>query len=104
MTYPLPDHIPPGSAVVTPTEMLGSINNLAREVHSLQGPIERVGKVLDDHETRIRDLEQREDGSGDVADLELRVRDLERWRWSVGSLLTIGGGVVGAIVSKWTGG
>lgn len=98
------DVVPPGSAVFTPNEMLRTLIELTQEVHALRDPIERIGKVIDDHETRLRQLEQREDGSADVADLELRMRDLERWRWSVGTLLAGGGGAIGALLTKFFGG
>lgn len=103
--------IPPGSAVVTPNQMLDTLHALTREVHALRAPIERIERLADttipDHEARLRALEQRADGgevATDVQDHENRIRGLERARWLIAGFAAGGGGAVGAVVTNLLGG
>lgn len=60
--------------------------------------LERVNVKLDellrrgdDHETRLRTLEQRPDLADDVTDHETRIRAVERWKWQIaGAVLAAG--------------
>lgn len=101
------DHIPPGSAVITPNDMLNEIRQIHMEIRDLRGPIEKLADVVPDHENRIRRLEERDDAgevTADVADHENRIRGLERARWLIAGFAAGGGGAVGAIVTKLLGG
>lgn len=104
MTAP---EIPPGSAIVTPNEMLREIQATHQEVRDLRGLVESVVKPVADHEGRIRELEQQPDNTevvGEVQDHETRLRALEQWRWSVAGLAAVLGGGGGALITKLMGG
>lgn len=66
----------------------------------------------DDHEARLRALEQRaatppEPPSTHVeklADHEVRLRGLERWRWLMTGIAAAGGGAIGAAATTLLGG
>lgn len=101
------EHVPPGSAVITPNEMLNEIRQIHSEIRDLRAPIEKLADVVPDHEHRIRKLEERADGgevATDVQDHETRIRGLERARWLVAGFAAGGGGAVGAVVTKLLGG
>lgn len=99
--------IPPGSAVITPAEMYREMQATHQAVTELRGELRDVMRVIPDHETRLRALEQREDSGEvvtDVQDHESRLRSLERARWLIAGFAAGGGGVVGSIVTKLMGG
>jgi hypothetical protein len=101
------EHIPPGSAVITPNEMLNEIRQIHTEIRDLRVPIQKLADVVPDHEARIRKLEERADGGEvltDVQDHETRIRGLERARWLIAGFAAGGGGTVGAIVTRLLGG
>lgn len=63
----------------------------------------------DDHEARLRALEHRaatphEQHTDKLADHEIRLRGLERWRWLVTGIAAAGGGAVGAAATTFLGG
>ena len=63
----------------------------------------------DDHEARLRVLEQRaipphEQHEKQLADHESRLRGLERWRWLITGIAAAGGGAVGAAATTLIGG
>ncbi len=97
------DQIPPGSAVITPNEMLAEIRQIHAELREMRAPIDKLADIVPDHEARIRKLEEHADGgevATDVADHETRIRGLERARWLIAGFAAGGGGAVGAIVTK----
>lgn len=61
----------------------------------------------DDHETRLRQLEQRSDPAIKISDHEARLRTMEAWRWKLtGAVLVAGaaGGSAGAVLAPLFGG
>lgn len=63
----------------------------------------------DDHEARLRALEQKavpphEQHAEKLADHETRLRGLERWRWLMTGIAAAGGGAIGAAATTLLGG
>jgi hypothetical protein len=51
--------IPPGSVVITPTELYKEMQLTHQAVTEMRGDLKKVTEVMPDHETRIRALERR---------------------------------------------
>ncbi|TCO64959.1 hypothetical protein [Actinocrispum wychmicini] len=51
--------IPPGSVVITPTELYAEVKGIGTAVAEIKGDVQELRKALPDHESRIRALERR---------------------------------------------
>lgn len=92
--------VPPGSVVITPAELYAEVKATHNSVTEMRGEVRKLTEVIPDHENRLRALEQREEN----ADIEERLRSLERARWLVAGFAAGGGGLIGSILTKLLGG
>ena len=92
-TDPHDDHL--AAAVADMRVILATV---AGDVKAILGRLDAQAQVQADHETRIRVVEQtgcqpgiygRSQVGTATADIETRVRSLERWRWSIPSLAAV---------------
>lgn len=51
--------IPPGSVIITPTELYSEVKAIGTDVSGMRGDLREISKALPDHEGRIRALERR---------------------------------------------
>lgn len=51
--------IPPGSVIITPTELYAKVEAIGNDVSGMRGDLREISKALPDHESRIRALEKK---------------------------------------------
>lgn len=88
--------------IVTPQAIYELLLEVKETVDT--GAVERRAdaKRLDDHETRLREIEQREDLARQVAELKADVRSLQRRVWAIpGASVVISGAAVVIVLIRW---
>lgn len=51
--------VPPGSVIVTPTDLFTEVRATHHAVTEMRGEIREIARVVPDHESRIRTLEKK---------------------------------------------
>ncbi|MFC5997103.1 hypothetical protein ACFQE5_23095 [Pseudonocardia hispaniensis] len=91
--------------MITPAPDYAALSDrLVRVETKLDMVIDRLDGSHDDHEDRIRALEQRPNPAVIAVDHESRLRRLERAVWVASGVALVGGGLVGGVVGPLLGG
>jgi hypothetical protein len=80
------DHLPPGSAVITPNQMYGELHEIGRK-------LDRLTAVVDPALAELRKDLGETDRQATL--LEARLRVIENWRWFVLGMAAVIGTVAG---------
>jgi hypothetical protein len=76
--------IPPGSVVITPTELYKEMQGIDQKLDEVRVDLKPVLAAIPDHESRLRALERR--------------------MWIASGVAAVLGGGLGKMISAWTGG
>lgn len=100
------DHLPAGSAVITPNQMYAEMQDIGRKVDHLASIVDPALAQLriDVTEVEKRVAVIKAEREAAVAALDLRIRALENWRWFILGAAAVLGAAGGTVVSRMLGG
>lgn len=77
--------IPPGSAVVTPNDMLNEIRGLRHDVSDLSGKVDRAFQADETAKADVQELR------GELTEVKIEVAQLRgRWQYAIGACAVLG--------------
>ncbi len=71
---------------VTTAQMYGLLLSMDHKLNNLQSEVSGGATTIRDHETRIREIEQREDLSRRVSEIEVNLKAIQQRLWAFPSL------------------
>ena len=75
-----------GPVVVTQAHIYELLLGLDSKVNAIVSKVDGAAETIHDHETRIREIEQREDLSRRVAEIEATMKAIQQRLWAFPSL------------------